>query len=80
MILDIVRRRPTRHGGLRVAIESVSDTTVVHAYGVGGMGYEICWGVGAEVLRLFKKRKGFNVEDTGLSGNIHRALEPRLMI
>jgi hypothetical protein len=31
---------------------------MVHAYGVGGMGYEIFCGVGAEVLRLLKKRKG----------------------
>lgn len=54
VLFDIVGRRPTRHGGPRVATESLGDKTVVHAYGFGGMGYEISWGAAAEILRLLE--------------------------
>ncbi|KAK1837212.1 putative D-amino-acid oxidase [Podospora conica] len=47
---DIVGRRPTREGGPRVEAEGVDgEGLVVHAYGVGGRGYEISWGVAEEV-------------------------------
>lgn len=43
---DVVGRRPTRHGGARLEKEVVAPgKTVVHAYGLGGRGYEMSWGV-----------------------------------
>jgi len=52
VISDIVGRRPTRRGGPRIEKESISDKIVVHAYGVGGSGFEMSWGVAAEVHKL----------------------------
>ncbi|PHH92084.1 hypothetical protein CDD83_9020 [Cordyceps sp. RAO-2017] len=62
VISDVVGRRPTREGGMRLQVEtkptltwqgSGSDTSsVIHAYGAGGRGYEISWGVAEEVIRL----------------------------
>ena len=51
---DIVGRRPSRHGGPRIERECFGDKIVIHAYGMGGRGYEISWGVAAEVLKLVK--------------------------
>jgi D-amino-acid oxidase len=64
---DIVGRRPTRHGGIRLEREEVpagsikglqddAARLVVHAYGLGGRGYELSWGVAEEVLELVKQR------------------------
>lgn len=64
---DIVGRRPTRRGGIRLEREEVpaSDIkglqddaarSIVHAYGLGGRGYELSWGVAEEVLELVKQR------------------------
>lgn len=60
VISDIVGRRPTRHGGMRIEIEERRiphpnkdmNCSVIHAYGAGGRGYEISWGVANEVLTL----------------------------
>lgn len=48
--------RPARHGGIRVEKEVVDGTTVVHAYGCGGMGYEVSYGVAEKVLSLLQAR------------------------
>lgn len=55
VIQDIVGRRPSRRGGPRVEAEFLGDKTIVHAYGVGGMGFETSWGVATDVLRLVKE-------------------------
>ncbi|KIW09907.1 hypothetical protein PV08_11683 [Exophiala spinifera] len=68
ILQDVVGRRPTRDGGLRLEVErrtlpqssqtqSASDRqakilVIVHAYGAGGRGYEISWGVAEEVKDL----------------------------
>jgi D-amino-acid oxidase len=62
VIADVVGRRPTRDGGMRIEIEKgevtlpgkhqPSEASVVHAYGAGGRGYEISWGVADEVVQL----------------------------
>lgn len=52
VIRDIVGRRPTRNGGMRLEIEEVKSGKLVHAYGAGGSGYEFSWGVAEEVVRL----------------------------
>ncbi|EEP79650.1 predicted protein [Uncinocarpus reesii 1704] len=57
VIRDIVGRRPAREGGLRLEAETLpsstsSKRTVVHAYGAGGRGYELSWGIAEEVLRM----------------------------
>lgn len=44
--------RPAREGGSRVEIELVTEGKIVHAYGAGGMGYELSYGMGQEVLKL----------------------------
>lgn len=45
-LTDIVGRRPTRIGGMRLEREDAGvGKTVVHAYGAGGRGYELSWGV-----------------------------------
>ncbi|GAO18032.1 hypothetical protein UVI_02042790 [Ustilaginoidea virens] len=58
---DIVGRRPTRQGGMRLEVEHrpVASCTkgpatlpVIHAYGAGGRGYEISWGVANQVVEL----------------------------
>ncbi|KAF3764723.1 nucleotide-binding domain-containing protein [Cryphonectria parasitica EP155] len=55
VLKDIVGRRPTRHGGARIEREEVDGgpgRTIVHAYGLGGRGYEMSWGVAEMVARL----------------------------
>ena len=53
VIRDIVGRRPTRHGGIRVEAEQLGEgKTVVHAYGLGGRGYELSWGVAGAAAQL----------------------------
>jgi D-amino-acid oxidase len=59
VIKDVVGRRPAREGGMRVETEA-KDTTwgvkhVVHAYGAGGRGYELSWGVASEVADLVRE-------------------------
>lgn len=55
VITDIVGRRPTRDGGMRIVVEQVNEGVtgpIVHAYGAGGRGFEISWGVAEEVSAL----------------------------
>ncbi|KAI1455730.1 FAD dependent oxidoreductase [Annulohypoxylon moriforme] len=50
---DIVGRRPTRKGGIRLERETVGENkTIIHAYGLGGRGYELSWGVAEGVAQL----------------------------
>lgn len=73
VIADVVGRRPTREGGMRIEIEErqftgldkqLKNGPVLHAYGAGGRGYEISWGVAGEVaaaaegLIPFPKKNG----------------------
>jgi D-amino-acid oxidase len=50
---DIVGFRPAREGGLRVEREG----DVVHAYGVGGLGYMYAFGVAEKVRLLVEERE-----------------------
>lgn len=61
VISDVVGRRPTRVGGMRLEVEERPvaqglngniQRCVIHAYGAGGRGYEISWGVANEVVAL----------------------------
>ncbi|KAI2463225.1 FAD dependent oxidoreductase [Annulohypoxylon bovei var. microspora] len=53
VIKDIVGRRPTRKGGMRLEKETVGENkTIIHAYGLGGRGYELSWGVADGVAQL----------------------------
>ena len=61
VISDVVGRRPTRDGGMRIQVEERQLTGtdgelrtghVLHAYGAGGRGYEISWGVANEVAGI----------------------------
>ncbi|EMT64815.1 hypothetical protein NOF04DRAFT_12 [Fusarium oxysporum II5] len=65
VIRDIVGRRPERKGGLRLSSESLHLSAsrsgesnhrrvvkLIHAYGAGGAGYELCWGVAQEVAKM----------------------------
>ncbi|KAJ2904523.1 D-amino-acid oxidase [Zalerion maritima] len=73
VLADIVGRRPTRRGGMRLEREEVLLGTgedgqgegkgrkkmmVVHAYGLGGRGYELSWGVAEEVVKLVRECVG----------------------
>jgi glycine/D-amino acid oxidase-like deaminating enzyme len=56
VIRDIVGRRPTRKGGIRIEAEAVGEgRTVVHAYGLGGRGYELSWGVAGAAAKLVEE-------------------------
>lgn len=56
VLKDVVGRRPTRHGGARLERQDVAPSrSVVHAYGLGGRGYEMSWGVAEIVARLVEK-------------------------
>ncbi|KAF4992721.1 hypothetical protein FDECE_13627 [Fusarium decemcellulare] len=65
VIGGIVGRRPERKGGLRLSCEPLHLSTtqigksnryrvvkIIHAYGAGGAGYELCWGVAQEVAKM----------------------------
>ncbi|KAL6915388.1 hypothetical protein FSHL1_006829 [Fusarium sambucinum] len=60
VITDIVGRRPAREGGLRLEMEQLKPGTVVHAYGVGGRGFELSWGIADEVVTLLDKNGYFS--------------------
>ncbi|QKX58061.1 uncharacterized protein TRUGW13939_05182 [Talaromyces rugulosus] len=70
VIRDVVGRRPAREGGVRIEVERVdvvaADTldgqkrerkNVVHAYGLGGRGVELSWGVAEEVRGLMLQER-----------------------
>ncbi|KAK7743625.1 hypothetical protein SLS53_004160 [Cytospora paraplurivora] len=53
VLKDIVGRRPARHGGARLEREEgAPGKTIIHAYGLGGRGYEMSWGVAETVASL----------------------------
>lgn len=53
VLKDVVGRRPARHGGARLESEEIAPgKIVVHAYGLGGRGYELSWGVAETVQEL----------------------------
>ncbi|KAK1984634.1 FAD dependent oxidoreductase [Colletotrichum cereale] len=53
VLKDIVGRRPTRKGGMRLEREAAGDgRIIVHAYGLGGRGFELSWGVAEGVVEL----------------------------
>ncbi|KAF8858687.1 FAD dependent oxidoreductase superfamily [Acephala macrosclerotiorum] len=56
VIEDIVGRRPTRRGGLRLEVEWAgqedASRKIIHAYGAGGRGFELSWGIAEEVVRM----------------------------
>jgi glycine/D-amino acid oxidase-like deaminating enzyme len=55
VVRDIVGRRPTRTGGLRLEAEvAEGGNRIVHAYGVGGRGYELSWAIAEEIVQLVK--------------------------
>ncbi|KAF5662487.1 d-amino acid oxidase [Fusarium heterosporum] len=54
VVKDIVGRRPAREGGLRLEAERLRRGLVVHAYGVGGRGVELSWGIADEVVSLLR--------------------------
>ncbi|KAL2418600.1 hypothetical protein ABEF91_004302 [Exophiala dermatitidis] len=65
VVKEVVGRRPAREGGVRLEIEererpgsdqgTNATMTIVHAYGAGGRGYEISWGVADEVCGLVEQ-------------------------
>lgn len=58
VLKDIVGRRPTRKGGMRLEKEGAGDgRTIIHAYGLGGRGYEMSWGVAEGVVELLGVQK-----------------------
>ncbi|OHW93272.1 FAD dependent oxidoreductase [Colletotrichum incanum] len=58
VLKDIVGRRPTRKGGMRLEREEVGDNrTLIHAYGLGGRGFELSWGVAEGVVELLGKHQ-----------------------
>ena len=55
VIRDVVGRRPARDGGMRLEVEQGPDgRKVVHAYGAGGRGIELSWGVAEEMWKMVK--------------------------
>ncbi|KAK9775487.1 putative FAD dependent oxidoreductase-like protein [Seiridium cardinale] len=57
VIKDIVGRRPTRRGGMRLEAEIIQGgKCIVHAYGLGGRGYELSWGVAEGAADLLKRQ------------------------
>ena len=47
--------RPCRKGGFKVEIENHGDSVIIHAYGAGGMGYELSYGAGMKVYELMSQ-------------------------
>lgn len=59
VVADVVGRRPARQGGMRLEVEAKEPkpgqkNSVIHAYGAGGRGYEMSWGIASEVAELAK--------------------------
>ncbi|KAH7180086.1 uncharacterized protein B0J16DRAFT_348146 [Fusarium flagelliforme] len=60
VVRDIVGRRPAREGGLRLETERLTQGIIVHAYGVGGRGIELSWGIADEVVTLLHQNDVFS--------------------
>ncbi|EWG52482.1 hypothetical protein FVEG_11222 [Fusarium verticillioides 7600] len=60
VVRDIVGRRPAREGGLRLELEHLKPGVVVHAYGIGGRGLELSWGIADDVISLVQKQGYFS--------------------
>ncbi|KAI1498192.1 FAD dependent oxidoreductase [Biscogniauxia marginata] len=59
VIKDIVGRRPTRKGGMRLEKEvTAGNKCIIHAYGLGGRGFELSWGVADGVSKLLNAHLG----------------------
>lgn len=65
VVKDIVGRRPAREGGFRLQAETIGVVgvdgnrrtgNVVHAYGMGGRGVELSWGVAEDVTGVLLTR------------------------
>jgi D-amino-acid oxidase len=58
IVRDNVGRRPFREGGLRLESEILADgrRRIIHAYGIGGRGYETSWAIAERVVELVDKR------------------------
>jgi hypothetical protein len=56
VIRDIVGRRPAKKQGLRLEVEKLrgqlQGKKVVHAYGAGGSGFALSWGVAEVVVKM----------------------------
>lgn len=61
VVRDIVGRRPAREGGFRLEAETIGIVGVdghkrtrnlIHAYGIGGRGVELSWGIAENVARI----------------------------
>ncbi|SCU78625.1 LADA_0A06568g1_1 [Lachancea dasiensis] len=50
--------RPARVGGSRVELEKTSRGPIIHAYGLGGMGFETSFGVADHSLKLYGQTLG----------------------
>lgn len=60
VIKDNVGRRPFREGGLRLEVETLNDgrQRIIHAYGIGGRGYETSWGIAERVVTMLEDIAG----------------------
>ncbi|KAH8801451.1 FAD dependent oxidoreductase superfamily [Xylogone sp. PMI_703] len=65
VVRDIVGRRPAREGGFRLEAEVIdvvaSDGSkrignVIHAYGIGGRGVELSWGIADDAVGVLLKK------------------------
>lgn len=60
--------RPAREGGVRIETEKIAGTgkQVVHAYGAGGMGFELSYGVACQVERLVRSSQAGDIPKSKL--------------
>ncbi|KFZ12736.1 hypothetical protein V502_06948 [Pseudogymnoascus sp. VKM F-4520 (FW-2644)] len=65
VVRDIVGRRPAREGGFRLEAEPIGvvgvdghkrTRNVIHAYGIGGRGVELSWGIAEDVVGLLLQK------------------------
>jgi len=53
VLRDIVGRRPAREGGMRLQLKiAAGGKPIIHAYGLGGRGFELSWGVAEAVAAM----------------------------
>ncbi|KAG5914181.1 hypothetical protein E4U42_000632 [Claviceps africana] len=68
VLSDAVGRRPTRTGGMRLEMERRGSLVVIHAYGAGGRGYEMSWGIAEEVVDMAVPLVGCCGSESGARG------------